>query len=145
MRLKNFAWKKKAVELTVLETPEQNGDSECFDRTIMEAARRLLMDWKLPNSVVKNKNTTSAFKQFSIQNGLSDHQKIFLLSFLKKQMTPVKYPSLTEKLQSVCSLATLITEQLVCCEVQNTRHLFISGNVMFNENKPQDFELKPKI
>ena len=64
---------------TVPETPEQNGVAERFNITVVEAARCLLVDSKLPQSycvravdtacyarnlVVKDKNTKSDFKNF---------------------------------------------------------------------------------
>ena len=48
---KNFCISKEiAREFTVSETPEQNGVAECFNRTVVEAARCFLIDSKLPKS-----------------------------------------------------------------------------------------------
>ena len=42
--------KEIAREDTVPEKPEQHGVAERFDRTVVEAARSLLIDSKLPRS-----------------------------------------------------------------------------------------------
>ena len=42
--------KKTAREITAFETPDQNGFAERFNRTVVEAARCLLIDSKLPKS-----------------------------------------------------------------------------------------------
>ena len=69
--------KEIAREYTVPETPEQNGVAEDFNRTVVEAARCVLIDSKLPKSywvravdtacydknlVVEHKNTMSNTK-----------------------------------------------------------------------------------
>ena len=82
--LKNFCISKEiARENTVTETPLQNGVSERFNRTVVEAARRLLMDSKLQKRywvravdtafyaiklVVKDKNTKCAFEKILVEN-----------------------------------------------------------------------------
>ena len=54
---KNRAFKKFCIskeiarEFTVPETPEQNGVAERFNRTVVEAARCLLIDSKLPKAI----------------------------------------------------------------------------------------------
>ena len=75
--------KEKAREFTVPETPEQKSVAERFNRTVVEAARCLLIDSKLPknywvravdteryarNLVVKDKDTKSAFESFLAKN-----------------------------------------------------------------------------
>ena len=90
---KNFCIKNKiAREFTVPETPEQNGVAERFNRTVVEAARCLLIDSKLPktywvravdtacsvrNLVVKDKNAKSSFEKFFGKKPNIDHLKVF--------------------------------------------------------------------
>ena len=67
--IKKFCVKEEiAVEFTVLETSEQNGVSERFDRTVVEADRCLLLDSKLPNAVVKQKHNVDLQKKILVQN-----------------------------------------------------------------------------
>ena len=90
---KKFCTSKEiAREFTVPETPEQNGVAERFNRTVVEAARCLLIYSKSPKSywvrgvdtacnarklVVKDKNTKSAFEKFFGRKPRSDHLKVF--------------------------------------------------------------------
>ena len=90
---KNFYISKEiSREYTVPGTPKQNGVAERFHRTVVEAARCLLIDSKLPKSfwvravdtacyarnlVVKDKNTKSAFEKFFGRKSRSDHLKLF--------------------------------------------------------------------
>ena len=109
---KNEACKKYCIsekiarEITVSETLDQNGFAERFNRTVVEAARYLLIDSKLPKRywvravdtacysrklVVKVKNTKLAFKNFFGCEPRNGPLKIFgCIAYSKKPLIPVK-------------------------------------------------------
>ena len=152
---KNKAFKKVCIsrktarEYTVLETNQQNGVAERFNRIVVKAARCLLIDSKLPKSywvrpvdtacyarnlVVKDKNTKSAFEKFFGRKPRSDHLKIFGCVAYSKNCDANKkskfYPKATKCLFNVYS------DNTTACLLQNkkTRQISFSGNVRFNEN-----------
>ena len=146
--------KEIAREFTVPETPEQNGVAEGFIRTVVEAARCLLIDSKLPKSywvravdtacyarnlVVKDKNTKSAFEQFFGRKPRSDHLKVFGCIAYSKNCDACQKSKFDPK--TAKCLFINYSDNTTAYLLQNikTRQSFTSRNVRFNENNLPSF------
>ena len=146
--------KEIAREYTVPETPEQNGVAERFNRTVVEAARCLLIDSKLTKSywvravetayyarnlVVKDKNTKSAFEKFFGRQPRSEHLNVFgCVAYSKNRDTSKK--SKFEPKATKC-LFIGYSDNTTAYLLQNlkTRQIFTFRNVRFNKNNLPGF------
>ena len=157
---KNKAFKKFCIskeiarEFTVPETPEQNGVAERFNRTVVEAARCLLIDSKLPKSywvravdtacyarnlVVKDKNAKSAFEKFFGRKPRSDHLKVFGCVAYSKNRDASKKSKFDPKATKCLFIGYSDNTTAYLLQNIKTRQIFTSRNVRFNENNIPGF------
>ena len=147
--------KEIAREFTVPETPEQNDVAERFNRTVVEAARCLLIDSKLPkrywvravdtacyarNLVVKDKNTQSAFENFFFsRKPRSDHLKVFGCVAYSKNHDDCKKTKFDPKATKCLFIGYSDNTTAYLLQNIKTRQFFPSRNVRFNENNLPGF------
>ena len=157
---KNKAFKKFcmsneiAPEFTFPETPEQNGVAERFNRTVVEAARCLLIDSKLPKSycvqavdtacyarnlVVKDKNTKSAFEKLFGGKPRSKHLKIFGCVAYSKNRNASKKSKFDPNATNCLFIGYSDNTTAYLLQNLETRQIFTSRNVRFNENNLPGF------
>ena len=146
--------KEIAREITVPETPEKNDVAERFNRTVVKAARCLLLDSKWTkiyrvravdkacyarNLVVKDKNTKSVFKKFFVGKPRTHHLKIFGSVAHSKHRDASEKPKFDPKATKCLLIGYSDNTTNYLLQNIKTRQIFPSRNVRFNKNNLTGF------
>ena len=145
-------------EYTVPETPEQNGVAERYNRTVVETARSLLIESKLPKSywlravdtaayvrnlVKKDKTDKSPYEKFWAREPKTGHLKVFgCLAYVKnRKREKSKFDPNARKHVFLGYDSNSFAYLLQDIE---TRKLTRARNVVFHERKVVGFTNDPK-
>ena len=149
-KLQKFLYQNKIkTEYTVPETPEQNGVAERYNRTVVETARSLLIESKLPkcywlkavdtaayvrNLVKKAQNEKTPFGKFWGKKPKMDHLKVFgCLSYVKNRNSEKSKFDAKARKHVFLDYDGNSTAYLL--QDIETRKLTRARNVVFNEKK----------
>ena len=145
-------------EHSVPETPEQNGVAERYNRTVVETARSLLIESKLPKSywlravdtaayvrnLVKKDNVAkSRYERFCARKPKTGHLKVFgCLAYVKNQKR--EKSKFDPKARKHVFLGYDSNSTAYLFQDIETRKLTRARNVVFNERKVVGFTNDPK-
>ena len=144
---------KIKTEYTVPETPEQNGVAERYNRTVVETARSLLIESKLPkcywlravdtaayvrNLVKKDQNEKTPYEKFWGKKPKIDHLKVFgCLAYVKNRKR--EKSKFDAKARKHVFLGYDGNSTAYLLQDIKTRKLTRARNVVFNEKKVVGF------
>ena len=157
--LKQFCINNKIKrEYTVLETPEQNGVAERYNRTVVETARSLLIESKLPKSywlravdtaayvrnlVKKDKTDKSPYEKLWARKPKTGHLKVFgCLAYVKNRKR--EKSKFHPKARKHVFLGYDSNSTAYLLRDIETRKLTRARNVVFNERKVVGFTNEPR-
>ena len=130
-------------ELTIPKTPEQNGNAECMNRFLVEAAHSMLSGYHLPPKFWAEGLSTAVYVRNRIATKALSHQRhgqvrnlllpfssiwlslICMFIFLKMRGSP----------RNVFFLGMDLQTKVIICMILQKKKIILSCDVIFNEQK----------